>query len=340
MGSFQRIINTPSDPCKFYVHCSEEILPHSHREMEILLILKGSMTLVLDSQSLTVNEGSVFFINSNILHYGKSLGENMIRVGCLFDSEKFENIFPGFSKRKYYLEGIASQESLNEITCTIRIGILYMLIQHLLRLPGYRDTNAAFSYLLSTYIYLNVPSVENPQVPRSIDTKQIRLQEITAYICNHLQDPITLESLSDTFHINKFYLFHILRDELMCTFKQYLVWLRLEKAKQMLLQSDRNQEQIALQCGFPNQSSFYLAFKRYYHCTPSFFRKAHGNEMQSTETDEIYESILKETIAYIQSFPGGKCGIIESSAFDTFSVIILQHLGNDPVPKEEMKNEI
>ena len=62
--------------------------------------------------------------------------------------------------------------------------------------------------------------------------------------------------------------------------------------------------------------------------------------MQSTETDEIYESILKETIAYIQSFPGGKCGIIESSAFDTFSVIILQHLGNDPVPKEEMKNEI
>ena len=57
---------------------------------------------------------------------------------------------------------------------------------------------------------------------------------------------------------------------------EYLNMKRLEKAKQLLLETDMNVLQIALKCGFGSSQYFATVFRRQEGITPREFRKEHG----------------------------------------------------------------
>lgn len=57
------------------------------------------------------------------------------------------------------------------------------------------------------------------------------------------------------------------------TVHQYLAELRLNKSKQLLKQSTESIENIALQCGYPNQSYLYQVFRKHCGFTPLEYRK-------------------------------------------------------------------
>lgn len=73
--------------------------------------------------------------------------------------------------------------------------------------------------------------------------------------------------------ISQNYFIHLFRQQFLMTPVEYINRLRVEKAMQMLSNTDTNILKIALQCGFGSLSTFYEFFKKQAGLTPKEYRK-------------------------------------------------------------------
>ena len=72
-----------------------------------------------------------------------------------------------------------------------------------------------------------------------------------------------------------------------CSFRKYLLKVRVEKSKQILFSSNISVEEIQDSCGFSNAEYFYRAFKQMTGMTPGQYRKSvHGFLKVLGNTDE------------------------------------------------------
>ena len=73
--------------------------------------------------------------------------------------------------------------------------------------------------------------------------------------------------------VSKNHLVELFKREYSVTPMKYINTLRIEKAQELLLTSDRSILDIALSSGFGNLSSFYEAFRKKNSMTPKDYRK-------------------------------------------------------------------
>lgn len=99
-------------------------------------------------------------------------------------------------------------------------------------------------------------------------------QDIIQYINEHYTDVnITLDALADHFHTKANYLSTLIKTNLGIGFKDYIVQLRVEQAKKLLLETDQNMQQIYESVGFTSKQSFFRMFKNTVGLTPGEYRK-------------------------------------------------------------------
>ncbi|MEG0701262.1 MAG: helix-turn-helix domain-containing protein, partial [Muribaculaceae bacterium] len=88
-----------------------------------------------------------------------------------------------------------------------------------------------------------------------------------------LNPDITRENVATTLNTNKNYLSNSIRDNLDLTFGEYLNLLRLEYAKDLLLNNlDIKVESVSFMSGFNSVRTFYRLFQKKYNLTPTEFK--------------------------------------------------------------------
>lgn len=102
------------------------------------------------------------------------------------------------------------------------------------------------------------------------------IEKLKIYVDRNYQKELSLEFLSSLFYMNRSYLSHLFRQKTDCKFVDYVNQIRVEKAKDLLLQSDRKMYQIARAVGYDNIKYFFRIFKKVTGMTPSQFQEAHG----------------------------------------------------------------
>lgn len=118
-----------------------------------------------------------------------------------------------------------------------------------------------------TNFSLNLTTIKHPDI----------VMKATEYIKKHYADKITLLDVANYCSISTSYLSKILKEELGSTFTEYTNAIRIEKSKQMLLDSDYRILEIAIACGFDDQSYFTKVFKKTTGMNPCKYRDARGN---------------------------------------------------------------
>jgi AraC family transcriptional regulator len=99
------------------------------------------------------------------------------------------------------------------------------------------------------------------------------LEKVLDYIDVHLNQEITLLQLADSIGMSQYYFCRLFKQSLGITPHQYLLQQRVERAKQLLLKHEFPIADIALQCGFANQSHLNRQFKRIVGVTPFVFQR-------------------------------------------------------------------
>lgn len=92
------------------------------------------------------------------------------------------------------------------------------------------------------------------------------------YIEDNLQEPLTLDSVANAFHMSKYY-FHRLFSAMMgCSLHDYILARRLNASVQLIQDTHLSLTDIAYRLNFGTQSSFTRAFTRQYGTAPSSLR--------------------------------------------------------------------
>lgn len=99
-------------------------------------------------------------------------------------------------------------------------------------------------------------------------------QQLWDYIAAHFSDPqLSISVLCDVFHISQTQLSLVFRRDLGTTFLQYVLDMRIDRARQLLLHSDKKVYEIALETGFEDPGYFSYCFRQRCGLTPKNFRQ-------------------------------------------------------------------
>lgn len=104
-------------------------------------------------------------------------------------------------------------------------------------------------------------------------SSRVDINAIINYINSNFQKELFLDNIAETFGTTSKYLSKAIKTHLGVTFLTYLSTLRVNKAKELLKNEDKNINDIYQELGFSNRNAFTSAFKKIVGITPSEFKR-------------------------------------------------------------------
>lgn len=101
-----------------------------------------------------------------------------------------------------------------------------------------------------------------------------RLRKVIDFIGQHLDEELSLESLSEFFCISKFHFHRLFTSFTGMSLQQYIRWLRLKRAAhQLIVDKDQSIINIAINAGFESHEAFSRVFKKMCGISPRQYRR-------------------------------------------------------------------
>lgn len=101
-----------------------------------------------------------------------------------------------------------------------------------------------------------------------------RLREVKAFIHEKFAQDLNLDALAEVAGMSKYHFCRTFRHSTGVTPYQYLLEVRIDRAKRLLQSSDEALGQISREVGFNSQSQFNRAFRKLTGTTPGIFRRS------------------------------------------------------------------
>lgn len=109
---------------------------------------------------------------------------------------------------------------------------------------------------------------------QSMPSGDERIEKMLQYISKNYQEDLKLEDLAEEFNFNYHYLSAYFNQQMKEGFSDYLNRLRIEKACQLLKESNLSISQVSSQVGYSEHSYFCRVFKKITGKTPSVWRRS------------------------------------------------------------------
>lgn len=157
-------------------------------------------------------------------------------------------------------------------------GIFESLIAHLLQ-EGYNcESDFVNAKLLELFYHLKNDSQNNRNCLEHFETNQYHfIPYVLEYMQLNFHRQITLTELADIAGYSPNYFHHVFRKVMGLTPQEFLMEERVQKAKLLLIKTDKTLSEIAYECGFCSQSHLCARFKRKVFCTPGEYRQQNMN---------------------------------------------------------------
>ena len=138
----------------------------------------------------------------------------------------------------------------------------------------HKETN--YATVLNNYIGIlftkTFRNIHNSN-PININNEISRItSDVLQYIADHYNEKITLTELSQKSFYSPSYFSHIFKECYNKTLTNYIMEIRIDKATEMLRETDKSIEAIANSVGYTDMKTFYTAFKKVAGTTPNKFR--------------------------------------------------------------------
>ena len=270
-----------------YQICDHPILmtsPHYHNVIEIIYILEGEFVITISDTKYTLGPGEMVLINAKevhsvcILDYGihRSFAVKFLPETICSDSQslmELKYIIPyimSFSdfKTRYTKDEVENSDIKNCIDSIIKED---------------RERGYAYKFAIRIYIshlFLDLIRKVNKITPFDETVKDgIRKKfiEIFNYISNHYAERLTAVQVAKKFGLRQSDFSAYFKKITGKSFNEYLNYVRICKAKRMLISSEKNISEIAFSVGFTNTSYFINCFKTQMSTTPAAFKQIYND---------------------------------------------------------------
>lgn len=245
---------------------------HSHSHYEIYFLLKGERTFFLSNALFKLNKHTLVVIPPFEMH--KTEGGPFERFNI--------NVSPD------YLDPFQKETLDNSTKFTAleisddKMAEFNKLIKKIDELPinARHDKHikkALFSYVIFLISEINNKSKIKEKIGNDLYTPPVILKTIE-YISEHYAETINLNILSDMFFLSKTSLCKQFKKATNCSIIDFLLNIRLGKAKNYLSTTNKSMSEISDLCGFCSENYFGLIFKKKIGLSPSQYRKHQHNK--------------------------------------------------------------
>jgi AraC family transcriptional regulator len=102
------------------------------------------------------------------------------------------------------------------------------------------------------------------------------LRQVLAYIRSHLSEDLSIIDLAQVAGMSPYYFLRLFKKSMHLTPRQYIIQMRIDRAKELLRSRELSIADISLQCGFTNQSHFTNVFRQLTDTTPKAYQRDFG----------------------------------------------------------------
>lgn len=224
---------------------------HSHNHYEIIYIIAGQCIMSVSNQDIALNQGNCIVINRYSSHNFYVNGEKGCKINQLEVSIDKDIIDSDFVKLK---NAHIVAESLN--------NILFFQTQ----IENEKDKERLIALEIEKITIL----ANSLKSSDTCDDKNVK-KAVEIIRTNYNYD-IDCSKLARDIGISDRYLRRIFEKTLGMTPKEYISNLKIEKAKVLLIHSDKAVAEIAIEVGYNTIQYFSEVFKRHIGITPCEFR--------------------------------------------------------------------
>lgn len=253
---------------------SFQIPVHWHDELEIIYVKGGFLTVSISGESYIGKPGDAFVVSPGNLHL---MGSDTSTV------DYYTFLFP-LKNLSFRADDLFEEKLLEPLNSG-----------HLMINPRINDTAKELCEQLIE-VYESKKQESESQLTAQIKTKIILLQfilemwkkgfiiendtngrntvekEMVSYIQQNYTGKISLKEFGEQFHLSEKYISRYFKEHFHITLSQYVTYLRLEHAKQLLQDTDIPVTEVAMQSGYQNVSYFIRSFKKTYEISPLKYR--------------------------------------------------------------------
>ena len=241
---------------------------HVHQYIELAHVVEGLLEMQIGTEKYRLASGDVALIFPNIAHdYHVLSGQNDTLLHIL-------NCYPSYLPfHETTLLNMFPQTPVLHAS-DVHPDILYAE-KRLLEIDQNNFDQALIGSLLSLMLSRILPkfslSSNENLPPRNLS------HEVIAYIGKHFREDLSLASIANHLGIGRCALSRIFSNVLKISFSTYINSLRIDFAEYLLLSTDLGMIDIAIECGYHNQQTFYRLFKSFHGCTPKEYRERTRN---------------------------------------------------------------
>lgn len=248
---------------------SETYGPHKHLRIEINYVKKGNCILHLDNESVTFREGEIMIITSEVNHLFEagSEGTTLMQLEFLPDifshfNLKAEADTSGWTLTPVFL--FSEENRLIKIVNNVRIMRAVQRIVNELEAKG-----PYYQYLVVMYyaelLILIYRYMDETYLP--ICTNE-SLKKAIAYIRLNSHLDINIQSVALYTGISERYLRNLFSQYLNLSPLDYLNQIRINKAVELLRNTEMSVKEVCFQCGFQSPQYFSRIFKQQMGVSP------------------------------------------------------------------------
>lgn len=250
---------------------------HWHKQLEIIYIEKGNGIFLLDNEKIKVTDADLVFISPNMFHYGEILNETLQCKVIILDlsffyansqtntqkfiqdlllgKKQFKKIinhnYNNYNKIKECFFKMYSNNTINDFQSELSLSTWFYQLIYLLN-------NNKLIKKSTQYLYNN-----------NFD----KIREVIHYIVENIDSKISIDILASISGYSKHYFMTYFKNIMGTTIITFINELRLQKAAETLLITNKNILETGLDCGFNNHSYFIKLFKNRFSLTPKDYRK-------------------------------------------------------------------
>lgn len=259
-----------------------EFPAHKHNYIEFNYVYKGKLTEVIHNKKIELQEGEIIFLNKDITHSIEKSSEDDIIINFIIRPEFFDfilnlsesdNIIFNFllkslylnknSKGEYLYFKVSNENNIQEILEKIIIEIYEPTMM----------SSPTIKLLVGLLIVELIKKPNNIEVYSEDNYDNLIIIEVLKYIDNNYSTA-TLFEISEIVNQPHYKISKLVKKHTNMTFKELLQEKRLNKAKQLLNETDISIVEIISLVGYENLTYFYKIFKEKYGYTPKDFRKS------------------------------------------------------------------
>ncbi len=266
-----------------YQICDHPVLmtsPHYHNVIEIIYILEGQFVITVNDTKYTLSPGDMILVNTKEVHsvivpdHGvhRSFAVKFLPETICSDSQSLMEL-------KYVIPYIISFSNFK--TLYTREEVENSNIKGWLDSIMREDRERSYAYKFAIRIYIShlildlIRKVNNvtPIDEEISEGIRAKFTDIFNYISGNYSEKLTAVHLAKKFGLRQSDFSAYFKKITGKSFNEYLNYIRVCKAKRLLIDSEKNISEIAMSVGFSSTSYFINCFKTQMEMTPMGFKQ-------------------------------------------------------------------